>query len=189
MHTSRRASAALMAVFGLLAAMVLVAGSAYAAAPYTTSPTVSVSTSNPAVGGTLTITGIDFGANEQVRNELLSDPVTLNVVTADANGAYTTTVTLPAGFRCAHTIRGTGVTTARTASTAITIGRCRDSDDDHEHGDDEHGDHDSDDASGNASGGSSLPRTGAIALTGIGVIGLAFLAVGSATVKRRKHNS
>lgn len=92
------------------------------AAPYTIQPTISISTQTPAAGGTLTISGAGFGANEDVRNELRATTYPLASAQTDANGAFRVTVTLPAGVTGAHTIVATGVRSGKSASAPIMIG-------------------------------------------------------------------
>lgn len=181
MRTSRRTIGALVTVVGMIASLAMFAGAASAATPYTTNASISVNTSNPPEGGQLTISGIDFGPNEEVEIDLLSGAIRLAVVTTDANGSFTTTVTLPDGVTCDHTILSTGRTTGRSATVAITIGSCQDDDGD--------GGTDGDDGTsgGSTTTGGTLPRTGAIALISIGGIGLTLLGGGLLmTVKRRK---
>ncbi|WP_336648696.1 ExeM/NucH family extracellular endonuclease [Microbacterium sp. MMO-10] len=53
--------------------------------------------SSVAAGGTVTISGSGLEENEKVALELHSTPVSLGSATADADGAFTATVTIPAG--------------------------------------------------------------------------------------------
>jgi alpha-L-fucosidase len=61
----------------------------------TVGPTPSVSTSTPTAGGTMTISGDGFAPGASLTIVLHSDPVVLATATADANGAYSATVTIP----------------------------------------------------------------------------------------------
>jgi len=71
--------------------------------PSSASASASASTVSP--GGTLTITGSGCLANSEVSMTLLSDPVSLGLVTANAGGAFSTAVTIPADTPAgAHTI-------------------------------------------------------------------------------------
>lgn len=63
----------------------------------TTGPTPRVSTAAPTAGGTMTISGDGFAPGASLTIVLHSDPVALATATADANGAYSVTVTIPAG--------------------------------------------------------------------------------------------
>ena len=62
----------------------------------TVGPTPSVSTTTPTAGGTMTISGDGFAPGASLTITLHSDPVVLATATADANGAYSVTVTIPA---------------------------------------------------------------------------------------------
>ena len=72
--------------------------------PPTTCPSLSVSTTNPQPGETITLSSSGMPANAHVKIYLHSDPILLKTVTTDASGSFTTTVTLPAGLTGTHTI-------------------------------------------------------------------------------------
>jgi hypothetical protein len=76
--------------------------------PPTTCPTLSVSTTTPLAGGTVTVSGSNFAANAHVTLELHTTVYVLAHVTASAAGAFTATVTLPAGVVGSHQIVATG---------------------------------------------------------------------------------
>lgn len=123
MQTGRRISGVLAVVLGLIASVVIVSGSAQAG-PYTPSASISVNTSNPPVGGTLDVTGTNFGSRESVSLDLHSSVKHLKTVRTNRAGSFSTTVKLPPKFSCDHTITAKGKRSGRTASTAITIGVC-----------------------------------------------------------------
>lgn len=172
-----------VAVMTMLVATVLFASTANAA-PYTNAPTLSVSTSNPAVGATLTVAGADFVAGTTVDLTLHTQTYDLGTATVDAGGSFTTTVTLPAGVSGTHTLTATDPAgnTILTASLTIVIGA---------------------DNSGGGSNGAGSAGNGALAagggngglaytgapVTGIVVVGLLLLLAGFVTLltsRRRK---
>ncbi len=63
----------------------------------TVGSTPSVSTTTPTAAGTMTISGNGFLPGTSLTIVLHSDPVVLATVDADANGAYSVIVTIPAG--------------------------------------------------------------------------------------------
>lgn len=75
-------------------------------------------------GGTVAVTGSGFAADAELRFELRSDPVDLGTVTADADGAFSRALTIPASTPAgAHTLAviradGTEVTAALTVTAA-----------------------------------------------------------------------
>ncbi len=103
-----------------------------------TPPTVSLSADTVEAGGTITVSGSDFAADEPVTLMLRSTPtlfavdaaatltskstpVTLGTVTADSSGSFTATVTIPAGTPASqHTLLAIG-TTSGTVSTPLTV--------------------------------------------------------------------
>lgn len=149
-------TASVAAVVGLLLGALAFAASANAA-PYTNQATISVSTQNPAVGGSLTISGDGFAADETVSLTLHTQTYNLGSATTDVSGRFTATVTLPAGVSGAHTIVATGLSSGQTTSITITIGSS---------------------VSSSASSG-GLPNTG-VAVLGVGVVGAALLIGGAA---------
>jgi hypothetical protein len=119
----RRSTRIVLASLAALIAMLGFATSA-SAAPYANQATLSVSTTNPAVGGTLTVSGSGYAAGETVNLTLESASVSLGSAVANASGDFTTSVTLPSGFSGQHTIVGTGATSGESASVVICIGSC-----------------------------------------------------------------
>ena len=122
MPTIKRPNRALIAMFGVISAVVALASPASAEEPYTHQPTCSVSDERPAEGGHFTLHGKGFGRHEHMRDVLHSVPFTLAPAVTDASGNFATTVALPMGFTGVHTISSTGATTGRTATVTITIG-------------------------------------------------------------------
>jgi hypothetical protein len=149
----RRFGAALL---GLVAVVVGTAafGASAQAAPYIDQPTLSVSDQTPALGGTLTVTGANYLPGAVVTLTLHTVVSTLGTATPDASGAFSTSVTLPAGVAGAHTIVGAGSVPNDTASVAIVIG-------------------------GSGAGGVSVGggSGGGLAATGVAVIGIGALGV------------
>lgn len=126
------------------------------AAPYTNQATIAVSTQNPPVGGSLTISGEGFAAGETVSLSLHTQTYNLGSANADDSGRFTTTVTLPSGVSGVHTILATGLSSGQTTSITITIG-----------------------SSVSSSAGGGLPNTG-VAVLGVGGVGAALLIAGAA---------
>ncbi len=164
-----------LAVIGIMIASVGFASSANAA-PYTNAPSIAVSTTSPAEGSTITVTGTDFDANSTVNLTLYSQPYALGSVTTDSSGAFAASVTLPNGVTGSHTIVGQGPSSS--ASVSIEI-------------------YSNSQGSGYASGNNGSGSDGGLASTGfavagIGVVGLALLIGGTVLLlsgRRRKVTS
>jgi hypothetical protein len=169
MPTSRRLSAPLIVMFGVIIAMVAFAGPA-GAAPYTTAPTTSVSDQTPAAGSSVTFCGSGFQAGETVAITLDTGTEYPSVV-ADTSGAFCTTIVLGASLSGTHTLTATGATSGATSSTTITVA--------------------------GASANAGTTTTGGLAFTGAAVIGIGalggLLLVGGAALvvagRRRKANA
>jgi hypothetical protein len=166
MPTSKRFTAPLIVMFGVIIAMVAFAVPANAA-PYATQPTTSVSNQNPVAGSSVTFCGQGFLPGETVAIAL--DTTTEASVTANASGDFCTTVVLGATLTGTHTLTAVGVTSGRTSSTQVRIATAQ--------------------ASAGTTGG--LAFTGA-AVIGIGALG-GLLLIGGATMvlagRRRKANA
>jgi hypothetical protein len=119
MHTKRRRCAPLIMLFGVIIAVLAFAVPANAA-PYTTQPTVAVSSQTVTAGGSITFSGSGFLPGETVRITV-SDPITLKSVVADSSGSFSTVIVLPAGLTGAQTLTATGLTSGRTASITIQV--------------------------------------------------------------------
>lgn len=178
MIATKRTAGVLGAAFGAGASLVMLAGTANAA-PYADTPSISVSTGNPAKGGSLNVLGEGFGSKENVAIDLHSTVVRLLVTTTDGTGQFSATVTLPSSFECRHFISATGATTGRAANANIVIGSC---DDDNDHDSDDHDRGSS--HNGHKDNGGSLPRTGA-AVAGTALLGAALVG-GGVTLRRRQ---
>lgn len=105
-----------------LAAFALAGPAPASAAPYTSNPSLALSTTNPAIESALTVYLYDFLPNELVSVDLHSVVVNLDTVQTDAGGDATTVVNLPPGYRCEHVIIGTGQTSGKTAQSSLVIG-------------------------------------------------------------------
>lgn len=93
--------------------------------PASTQPTPAVklasTTSTP--GGTVSFTGSGFTPGEKVNVIAHSTPVLLGSVTANASGAVSGSVRLPASFPVgAHTLELQGVTSGAAVSASFTVG-------------------------------------------------------------------
>ncbi len=195
MHAIKRMIYSTVAVTTMLVATVLFASTANAA-PYTNAPTLSVSTSNPAVGATFTVAGADFVAGTTVDLTLHTQTYDLGTATVDAGGSFTTTVTLPAGVSGTHTLTATDPAgnTVLNASLTIVIGA-----DNSGGGSNGAGSAGNGSSNGNGSGAGNgalaagggnggLAYTG-VPVTGIVVVGLLLLLAGFVTLltsRRRK---
>lgn len=180
MDVLRKTFTRMLAVLGIMIASVAFASSANAA-PYTNAPSIAVSTTSPAEGSTITVTGTDFDANSTVNLTLYSQPYALGSVTTDSSGAFAASVTLPNGVTGSHTIVGQGPSSSASVSIEI-YSNSQGS-----------GNASGNNAAGNNGSGSSggLASTG-FAVAGIGVVGLALLIGGSVLLlsgRRRKVTS
>lgn len=101
---------ATLALVLALAGLVLVGpaspaqASGFQAYPPTICPTVSVSTTKPAVGETITVTGQNFDPNKSVTVLMHSKTYVLATVKTDAEGAFSANVKMPAGLTGSHLI-------------------------------------------------------------------------------------
>ena len=118
MHLLRNKVTRTLAVLGIMVASVGFASSANAA-PYTSAPSLAVSTTNPAEGSTIDVTGTDFDANSTVSLTLYSDPYALGSVTTDSSGSFAASVTLPNGVTGSHTIVGQGPSSSASVNIEI----------------------------------------------------------------------
>ncbi|TAM91032.1 MAG: hypothetical protein EPN43_04870 [Jatrophihabitans sp.] len=160
----------LLVLLVALAAAGLGVATTAGAAPYTNQMTVGVSNSSPSPGQSITVSGTGATPNGQVSIDFHSTVVHLATVTANVDGAYTATVTIPTGQCGAHTIVATDVTTGNTASTAVTLPACT--------------------ASTGTGTGGGLSATG-VAVAGIGAVGVALLLGGGLMLllgRRRRAN-
>lgn len=83
---------------------------------------ILLSDSEVMAGESLTVTGSGFGANEQVKLVLHSDPVSLTTVNADAQGGFSQVVTIPANTAAGkHEIVATGTDSDRSASANVKV--------------------------------------------------------------------
>jgi alpha-L-fucosidase len=83
--------------------------------------TMAADPSTVAAGGTTTVTGSGFTPCAEVTLTLHSDPVALGTVTADATGAFSKPVTIPASTPAgSHTITGTAGSTNGIVTLTVT---------------------------------------------------------------------
>lgn len=153
------------------AAALLISAPAAFAAPYTDEPSAAVGDTNPDEGGSVTLNLEGYEPLEQIGIDVHSKVVRVATVRADAQGAVTTTVQMPAGFTCEHYIESTGLTSGLVTRVDIVIGDpadCRDAETPTE-----------DD-------GSDLPATGA-AVGGLAAAG-ALLTLGGVVLVRRRRS-
>jgi hypothetical protein len=118
MSTSTRLRTPLIAMFGVIMAMVAFATPANAAS-YATQPT-SVSNQSPTAGSSVTFCGSGFQAGETVTIGL-NNSTTYPSVAADSSGAFCTVVVLGASLTGPQTLTATGLTSGRTSSTTIKV--------------------------------------------------------------------
>jgi hypothetical protein len=146
----KRLLAALLTITGMVMVAGLAAATSSAASPYSDGPTVSVSTTTPAVGGSVTVAGSGFGAHDMMTIVLHTKAYDLGTTRTDAAGAFSAAVGLPDGVSGHHTIVVTDAATGRTQSISIEIG---------------------------GAAGRSSESGGGLSSTGVAVIGLGALAV------------
>lgn len=126
---------------------------------------VQLTASSVQAGASLEVSGTGFAAGEELVFELRSDPVRVGSVTADADGAFRTTVAIPAATDAGpHTLAviradGSEVTSALTVTAAAVVPG--DGDDDGLPGT-----IDPDAGAGAGSGSGSGPDAGSLAATG-----------------------
>src|ERR1035437_8606941 len=120
MTTSKRLRGPFIVMFGVVIAVVALAGPANAVAPYTTQPTTSVSNQAPTAGSSVTFCGSGFQAGETVLIALDNGTRYPSVV-ADASGAFCTVAVLGVSLSGTHTLIATGATSGRTSSTTIKV--------------------------------------------------------------------
>jgi hypothetical protein len=86
------------------------AGAFATPAPYPPSacPTLSVSTTNPLPGESITVSGRNFDANARIEIVLDKPGRVMRTVTSDSNGQFTTSITLPAGLTGRHLFKAIG---------------------------------------------------------------------------------
>jgi len=97
----RAISALTVAVLGMVLFAPLATADAY---PPTTCASLSVSTTQPAAGETITVSGVNFTANTSVHLVLNTTTTDLATVSSDAQGSFSTPVKLPAGLTGAHAV-------------------------------------------------------------------------------------
>ena len=84
--------------------------------------TIATSSTSAAQGSPVTVTGTGFGAGEKVALELHSAVIPLGEATTDADGSFSTTVTVPADApEGSHELVATGAVSQRSASVALTV--------------------------------------------------------------------
>lgn len=164
------AALGLVAALGMVAANVFSALPASAAAPYPPggAPSLSVSTTAPNPGETITISGAGWGAEEVVTLVLHSTPVTLASPLTDGNGTFSVPATIPSDVQGVHVLTGTGETTGETVSITLTIG-----------------------GEPPTGGGGGLPNTGLV-VWGFGTVAVVLLTFGVALVvsgRRRRSTA
>lgn len=90
--------------------------------PSATDATIFAGQASVEQGGTVTASGTGFAPGETVRFSLHSDPIALGEATADATGAVTATLTVPAAAPVGdHLLVAEGADSQRTASTALAV--------------------------------------------------------------------
>lgn len=166
MSVLNKLSSALVGVLALVAAAAMFAGPA-GAAPYGGGATISVSSSVVAPGGTITVSGSGFEANQTVRITLYPEAVVLGTTTSESSGAWSATVTIPSDTALGrHTITAMD-TAGDSASVTITVTA----------------------AAGPSGGGGGGVSTTGVAVMSIGALGVLLVAGGAVMLmagRRRK---
>lgn len=84
--------------------------------------TITTTTRSVTRGDAVTVTGSGFSANEKVALELHSEVLALGEATADADGAFAATVTVPATAPVGdHELVATGTESQRSATAALSV--------------------------------------------------------------------
>jgi hypothetical protein len=91
-------------------------------APYVPRALLTISTTNPLTGGTLTITILNFDTGELIDIRFTDSSELLTTVRADKNGAFSIPITLPADLLCEQTLTATGRESHKVAQTKLLIG-------------------------------------------------------------------
>ena len=120
MPITKRPNRAIIAVLGVMIAVVAFANPANADTPYSHSAATSVSDQTPAAGSSLKFCGTGFQPGETVTIALENGTKFPSAV-ADASGAFCATLVLGVSLNGAHTITGTGTTSGATSSTQIQV--------------------------------------------------------------------
>lgn len=158
-------------VTGLLMCGLVALGGNAVAAPYVHAASCAVSDGTPDIGGTVGVTGHDFGANDSVSITLQPGAINLASTSSNASGDVSTTVSLPANVAGTHTLVLLDAATSQSATCSINIG----------------GSGTGGESSGGSSGG-GLSATG-VAVASILVVGLGLLVGGAVLLvsgRRRK---
>ncbi len=115
--TATRRIATLIAMLAAIGLAAFTFSSNAGAYPPGTAPTLSVGTTTPAPGGSLTISGAGLGSNLPGTITLHTTVVTLGTFTTDSSGGFTATVTIPSDVSGTHTL----VAATSVASISITL--------------------------------------------------------------------
>jgi hypothetical protein len=129
--------------------------------------TLSVSTTTPFPGESITVSGTNFEPHDAITIVLSSNLIELGHVTTNASGAFSTSVTIPSNLSGSHVLSLVGaVAVCQPSPITLTI-------------------------QGEGTSGGGLPNTGVDILAGI-AIALALLTAGVALTRggrRRQHSS
>ena len=112
-------------LIALAAGLMLLAACQAAGADYGPAGYLTLSTSQVAAGGTLTVSGSGFAASSGVKITIESTPALLGSVTTDSGGAFSAQVTIPASYSGQHTLVATGTDakgSVRILSAIVTVG-------------------------------------------------------------------
>ena len=176
MSTGKRLVAAAFVVISMVfAAVSLGAGSASAAYPPGTNPSIALSKSSGLTGDSVVVTGSGFSLNSSAALSFHSTAVSLGSVSTSSTGTFTTTITVPNVAVGPHTISATDGGTGQVASAAFAVT-----------GQGALGSGGS--GSGSGGGGGGLASTG-VAVLGIASLGLVLLIGGGLMLlagRRRK---
>jgi hypothetical protein len=99
-----------LVALALAATCLAVAGPAATSVAYPTKicPTMSLSTTTPVVGETITVEGVDFIPDAHVRLELHTKVYVLADLTVSGSGTFSTHVTMPSGVSGSHAVVAIG---------------------------------------------------------------------------------
>lgn len=162
----------------LLTGLFLLAGPA-GAYPAGVSATISISTTTPRAGATITISGAAFKPRERISIEFHSVGYDLGSTYATGAGTFTTVVTIPKNASGMHDIVATGVTSGESAILTLDV---------QGPGSSRNAGYSAASVSGSGTDSEGLSNTG-VAVIGIGAVGVVLFVGGSLLLvagKRRR---
>ncbi|WP_019875011.1 hypothetical protein [Sporichthya polymorpha] len=103
-------------------ALAIPAAAPATAAPYTPDALLQISLFNPILGGTITITVLNFETGELIDITLSGVDLPLGTLTANSDGTATGVIKLPKSALCEQTLTATGRNSGSVATSSLLIG-------------------------------------------------------------------